>query len=347
MTSVVAEEVVRSAHPPRHWYQDPLSCLQSTIAAVLLQEGADPLSVLGLSFEFVYKPGDVRPEEFYFPCRFSGDLARSLAPYSPIRSRWWRGSESGDPLEELSERIVVGELPIVAVDNYYLPFRPAFHDVHAAHLVVVYGIDQSRHEVYVSDAQPPAFQGPISYSDFLRSWSSVNPRDIQDAFFSDARIDRRCLSVRVEEPLLQLDHEHLQGALRTNLARFSTTDHDVGWGGLSGLDRYLDDLVTRARIEDRQALKELYPLGWGIQAQAYLHGELLRDRGHEWSLPQLREAGRSVQSVASAWTALRITGAHGVASPAEAAPDLRRHGDRLRRRYEEALETLDEAVDSL
>ena len=345
MTTATAD-VVGAGRPPELWYRDPLSCLQSTLAAIVLHEGGDPLEVLGPSFEFLYRPGDVTPEEFYFPCRFPDDLARSVAPYSPLRSRWWQAPDDGDPLGGLAARIAGGELPIAAVDNYYLPFRPAFHDVHAAHLVVVYAIDESRHEVSVSDAQPPAFRGEIDADDFLRSWTSANPPDAQDAFFSDARIDRRCLSVRLEEPLRPLDRERLGEALRANAERFAADD-DIGWNGLPGLERYVDELVGRARAAERRPLEELYALGWGLQAQAYLHGELLRSRGLEWAVPELREAGRAAGAVAHAWTGLRITCAHGLAAPEEAARDLRRHGDRLRRAYEEALASLDEAVTAL
>lgn len=346
MTTRTLAETVAARRSPELWYRDPLSCLQSTLAAVVLDAGAEPLDVLGLSFEFLYKPGDVRPEEFYFPCRFHDDLARSVAPYSPLRSKWWQPSEDGEPLDELAERVDAGELPIAAVDNYHLPFRPAFRDVHAAHLVVVYAIDRGSGEVFLSDAQPPAFQGPIAAEDFLQSWSSVNPPDVQDAFFAGARIDRRALSVRLDEPFEPLDGERLRTALLANADRFAADD-DVGWNGVHGLERYVTELVAGARAGERRALEEVYPLGWGLQAQAYLHGELLRARGLEWSLPELREAGRGALRVTSAWTALRIAAAHGLAAPAEAASELRRHGDGLRRSYEQALERLDRAVTAL
>jgi hypothetical protein len=345
--TALAAEAVEAARAPRQWYRDPVSCLQSTLATVLLHAGADPIAVLGLAFELLYKPGDVRPEEFYFPCRFEGDLARSLAPHHPVASRWWRAPYVGDPLEELAGRIAEGELPIAAVDNYHLPFRPAFHDVHAAHLLVVYGIDGGRREVSVSDAMPPAFQGAIPFADFLRAWSSTNRRDAQDAFFSDARIGRRCLSVRVDGPIAPLRREELAAALRANFARLRSADDDAGWGGLAGLERYLEELVARARAEERRALEELYTFGWGMQAQAYLHGELLRTCGAGWSSPELREAGRAAESVAYAWTGLRMTGAHGVRAPGEAVSDLRRHGERLRRRYQEAVELVERAAESL
>jgi hypothetical protein len=329
-----------AATPVAHWYRDPLSCLQSTLASVLLHAGAEPLPVLGLAWEFLFKPGEVRREEFAYPCRFEGDVARSLAPYHPIRSSWWSPAPDDEPLAELARRIESGELPIAAVDNFHLPFRPAFHDVHAAHLVVVYAIDRRRHEVRVSDATPPAFQGAIPAVDFLASWSSANPADAEDAFFSDSQIGRRCLSVEIEGPLPPLGAELLRTALEANLARFAAS-------GLAGLRGYVDYLEEGARAGERRPLEELYPFGWGMQAQAFLHGELLRETGSSWSRPELAEAGRAVAEVASAWTGLRMTGAHALAAPAAAAADLRRHGDRLRRRYEVALEAVARAAESL
>jgi len=327
----------------RQWYRDPLSCLQSTLATVLLGAGVEPLPVLGLAWEFLFKPGDVRREEFYYPCRFEGDVARSLAPYHPIRSSWWSPAPGEDPLAELARRVEDGELPVAGVDNYHLPFRPAFRDVHAAHLVVVYAIDRERDEVGVSDAQPPAFRGSIPTEDFLAAWASPNRADAEDAFFSDSEIGRRCLSVEIEGPIAPLDPVRLEAALAENLARFGAG----GWSGLAGLRRYLDDLSARAFAGERRPLEELYPFGWGMQAQTYLHGELLREVGADWSFPELAEAGRAVQEVASAWTGLRMTGAHALAAPAAAAAELRRHGNRLRRRYETALERVAQAVESL
>jgi Butirosin biosynthesis protein H, N-terminal len=341
VTAVVPE----TAHAARvrHWYRDPISCLQSTLATVLLRAGVEPLPVLGLGWEFLFKPGDVRPEEFYYPCRFEGDVARSLAPYHPIRSSWWSPALDEDPLAELARRVEDGELPVAAVDNYHLPFRPAFRDVHAAHLVVVYAVDRRREEIHVSDAMPPAFQGAIAAADFLASWSSANPPDDEDAFFSDSTIGRRCLSVEIEGALPPLAPERLRAALDENLARFG----GGGWSGLAGLHRYVEELAARAQAGERRPLEELYPFGWGMQAQTYLHGELLREVGAAWALRELAEAGRAVQEVASAWTGLRMTGAHGLSAPAAAAADLRRHGSRLRHRYETALERVAPAVESL
>jgi hypothetical protein len=331
------------------WCRDLISCLHATIGTVLLHAGKDPLGTLGAAWEFLYRPGEVTAEEFYFPCR-QPDLARSLCPHHPVRSAWRRSAEGEQPLAELERVIAAGRLPIVAVDNYHLPFRPAFHDVHAAHLAVVYGIDPQRGEIHLSDAMPPAFQGPIPLAGFERSWGSRNPDDEQDAFFSGASIGRRWLLIELDDPFPVMDRAWLRRVLAANLERFVAPPRagdPTGWAGLAGLRPFIERLEARARAGDAGALEELYVFGWGLQAQASLHGEVLRTRGGEWDLPALREAGRAVEAVAHAWTGLRITGAHGRDDPATYAGDLRRHGDRLRRRHEEALEAVALAVEAL
>ncbi|MGH3165138.1 MAG: BtrH N-terminal domain-containing protein [Trebonia sp.] len=352
--------------PVQLWFRDPLSCLQATMATVLLRQGEDPLAVLGLCWEFLYLPGDVRPEEFYYPCRYSGDVAHSMAPYHPIHSEWWRPADTDDPLREIAGRLDRDQLMIAAVDNYYLPFRPAFHDVHAAHLLVVYGLDRERGTIRVSDAMPPAFQGNISVDEFTRSWSSGNPADFQDAFFSDAGIGRRCLEVRLAGPLPPVDRQVLRSALDANVQRFATgapagaTGAPAGWSGLHGLRRYLDELTSRSQAGDSRVLAEAYAFGWPVQAQCYLHGELLTRLGAQWGIPALREAGRAVASVGYAWTGLRMTAAHGRVEPSRdhvepsgddgdtgVAAALAAHGRRLRRRYETAVESIEHALEIL
>lgn len=336
---------VRGAGEVGLWYRDPVSCLQSAFATLLLHAGEDPLPVLGLAWEFLYLPGETTSEEFSWPCRTPGDLGRSLAPHHAVSSRW-RRSDGDDPLGDLEAVLADGRLPIVAVDNFFLPFRPAFHDVHAAHLVVVHDVDRATGSVQVADAIPPAFCGPVATVDFLASWGSANPRDRQDAFFSAAPIHRRWLDVALGTPYPSLDPGRLRAALLANRAGFDAPA-GAGWAGLAGLRDYSVSLLARARAAQTAALSELYTFGWGMQAQAALHGELLRQLGIRWSVPELREAGRAVEHVAHAWTGLRVTGAHGRLDPPAVVQDLARHGWRLERGYEQALETVARAEAAL
>ncbi len=321
---------------PAFWYRDTISCLQATFATLLQHAGHDPLTVLGAGWEFLYLPGDVRGEEFYYPCREPGDLGRALAPHHPVRARWHH-APADDPLSALAGVLAAGGLPIAAVDNFHLPFRPAFHDVHAAHLVVVYGVDRVRGLVHVSDAMPPAFSGPIRFEDFLAASGSANPADEQDAFFSDAHIAHRYLTVEFGESFPALDREWLRTALRSNVDGFDR----------AGVVGFVDGLAAAAEAGEPDPLRAAYTFGWGMQAQASLHGELLRRQGARWPAPELSEAGRQIEAVAHAWTGLRVTAAHGWPDPRAAAADITRHGRRLRGRYEIALAAADRAADRL
>jgi hypothetical protein len=352
VTTTYQPRVAQVSGPIEFWCRDLVSCLQSTFATVLSHAGHDPLEVLGAHWEFRFRAGDVRPEEFYYPCAVPGDLAASLAPHHPVSSTWRRPAASGggdDPaglMADIISTLADGQLVIAAVDNFFLPFRPAFGDVHAAHLLVVYGVDLTDGRVHVSDAMPPAFRGPIEVADFTRAWSSANPADVQDVFFSDARIDRRFMTVAIGEPFPKLDRPMLKSVLGANLAAFRSGD-DRDWVGIDGLERYLATLLDACAVGDAGPLADLYPFGWGMQAQTSLHAELLRSWGVLAAVPELTESGRLVESVAHAWTGLRMTAAHGRDDPKTCARDLAKHARALRHYYELALASLDDAVELL
>ncbi|MFC8451295.1 BtrH N-terminal domain-containing protein [Kitasatospora sp. NPDC057223] len=329
--------------PIELWYRDVVSCLQSTLATVLLNAGHDPLPVLGAHWEFLFQPGTIRSEEFYFPCRHEGDPAHSIAPAHPLTSRWLRPAAADDPFAEIRDELAAGRPVIAAVDNFHLPFRPAFGDVHAAHLIVVTGLDEERGLIRVSDAQPPAFAGTIEISAFLNAWSSANPHDVQDAFFSDSVIDRRLLAVRLGDDFPKPDAEFLAAAIDDNLRLFAAEHDPAGLGGLAGVRAFTEGLVDGAAAGDASVLRDAYPFGWGMQAQAALHGEFLRGWGAEHDVPALREAARRVEAVAHAWTGVRVTSAHGRDTPAAVAADLARHAMDLRQSYEIAVDCLHHA----
>jgi hypothetical protein len=347
MTSgVTARTYLTTGPEPEWWYRDLISCLQATFGSLLVRAGTDPLAVLGAGWRFLHLPGDVRSEEFYYPCRAneSGDvdLGAALAPHHELHSRWWRPADEDDLWREVGETLVEDRLVIAAVDNFHLPFRPAYGDVHAAHLVTVYGLDEVRGLVYVSDAMPPAFRGAIPIEAFLRSWDSANPTDVQDAFFSDSRIGRRCLDVRLDALPPPLTPELLGGFLRTDVDAFTAAGS--ARTGLAGFDEFAKELIDRCRAGDATALRELYPFGWGMQANASLHGELLRRCGQEWGDPALAGAGRAVEAVAHAWTGLRITGAHGLTDPRAVSTDITHHATVLRGKYACAVDAVGAAA---
>jgi hypothetical protein len=340
----------RAAHRPAAWYRDTAGCLQATVGSALLPTGWDPLDVLGAGWSFAHLPADAPREEFYLPLLPGVEPGRALAPHHALELRWAKASGTGGAaLDELAGVLARGGLPIAAVDNYHLPFRPAYSDVHAAHLVIVYAIDGYRNLVQVADPTPPAFSGAVRIEDFLAAWQSGNPADEQDAFFSQNAIDGRFL---VLEPLgapQPLSPRRLAEALRANHRGFQhprdtpdggpggTPDGGPAWLGMAGLRHYLGALGDAATAGDRETVRRVYPGCWNAQSSASLHGELLRARGAAWRLPELIELGRAVERVAHAWTAVRVTAAHHWRDPRPAAEMVRAQGHRLQARYQSAL----------
>ncbi|HZO74141.1 MAG TPA: BtrH N-terminal domain-containing protein [Ktedonobacteraceae bacterium] len=301
--------------PMAHWHHDLCSCLQCCMASVMHYYGRDPILTLGAVWDFYYSPEDLRKEEFYSPCRWSG-LAESLLPYHPVTSRWHQPDDPEVGWLQVKEVVQNGSPVIVAVDNFYLPFRPAYQDIHAGHLILVYGFDEETDQVYVLDSMPPAFIGPIALTDLKASRSSLNPADERDYFFSNAPVANRWLELNIEAPFPQFTEKWVMDVINANLRRFTTPCDGSALSGMSGLARYFDLLdQNMANPAGHHALEELYVLGWSIQAATALHADFLMQVGKQLNWPRLGSIGRQVAHLAHHWTALRMLGAHGRAHP--------------------------------
>ncbi|MEE4545847.1 BtrH N-terminal domain-containing protein [Streptomyces sp. V4-01] len=292
------------------WYEDPLSCLQTTLGSILMEHGLRPVDVLGLACEFAFAPDDVMCEEFYRPAQSTRGVAADLCPYHDVESSWTTGADAGDLIELIETHSSV----IVAVDNYHLPFRPAFHDVHAAHLVVVPGWRRTADgglEFYVSDAQPPGFQGWLAAEHLVNSWTSGNPSDTQDVFFSSREIGGRVLTTRVLPQPDELTAGLAALALQGNLDRWAAGTAgpaDRVWTGRAGLLRFVERL--QASSGDPEELRGAYTFGWAMQAQAFLHGRFAQEFAQRWKQPWLLEVAASADRVVSAWSNVRLLSAH-------------------------------------
>ncbi|WP_051833811.1 BtrH N-terminal domain-containing protein [Streptomyces sp. NRRL S-646] len=339
----IASTVGTTVRPPRwngaagtypQWYEDPLSCLQTTLGSVLLEHGLRPVDVLGQSCEFVFAPDDVMCEEFYRPIQSSRGVAADLCPYHDVESAWTTGSTTDDLIALIEEHSGV----IVAVDNYYLPFRPAYQDVHAAHLVVVPAWRRTPDggvEFYVSDAQPPAFQGWLSAEHLVAGWTSGNPSDTQDVFFSSREIGGRVLTTKVRQRPEEPTTEQVVRALRGNLDRWNdgvAGPTDRLWAGRSGLRRFVDRLSEQAVAPP--SLRPAYTFGWSMQAQAFLHGRFVREHAFRTNDALLAAVAASADRVVSAWSNVRLLCAHAANVP-EIAELILRRGEELLHAYEQ------------
>jgi butirosin biosynthesis protein H-like len=316
------------------WYQDPLSCLQTTLGSILLEHGLRPVEVLGLACEFAFASGDAMCEEFYRPAQSESGVAADLCPYHDVESAWTSGTSADDLIELIETHSSV----IVAVDNFHLPFRPAYHDVHAAHLVVVPAWRRTVEddlEFYVSDAQPPQFQGWLAAEHLMNAWTSGNPADHQDVFFSSRAIGGRVLTTKVRSQPAELTADRFAGALEGNLRRWATGEageSDRVWTGRVGLRRFVERLHERS--DDPAELRPAYTFGWAMQAQAFLHARLAQELGHRAGSPHLSGTAIAADRVVSAWSNLRLLCAH--AAELSRLPELvLRRGEELVQAYEQ------------
>lgn len=304
-----------------------MGCLHTAIGSVLAYHGFDPLLTLGASWDFYYRPDELFHAEYYYPLRRPG-LVETLAPFHPVSSTWREPPDDRAAWEEVRAWIAGGEPAVVAVDNFFVPFRPAFGDVHSAHLVVVYGFDDEAGTVDVLDAVPPAFDGRIPLNDLCRARSSGNAQAHErDRFFAGTPIERRWLEIRFHGERPELSREWFANVMATNLRGFGAPYDGPGYSGLDGLRAYLGALLARVEAGDREALEELFAVGGTVLDNTGLHGDFLGEAGRRLRLHRVVEVGRRVDRLAHHLTAMRIHAAKGQDDPRAMLPRLVRRVD--------------------
>lgn len=330
------------------WRHDLCECLHNCLGILLLHHGQDPELVLGAVWDFYYPPHDVRPEEYYYPARWP-TLVGSIVPYHPLTSRWHEPADAEQGWQQVKERLLGGRPAIVAVDNYYLPFRPAYQDVHTNHVVVVYGFDEQAESVFVMDPSPPAFQGSIRLDALLAARSSENPAlHERDLFFTNRPIANRWLDVEVgEEPFPALSRAWVTSVLQTNLRRFREQSETEAYSGMAGMEQYFG-AGALAAIEERgtPAMDELVLVSVAFQEATALHADFLRAAGQRLDWWELIEASRQVDLVAHDCTPLRIMAAKGRTDPQEMRPRLASRFERLLFDYASVVKNLERISES-
>lgn len=313
----------------RSWRHDLTHCLHTTMGVLLGFHGLDPLQVLGSGWGFQYAPGDVRREEYYFPCG-NRCLLSSLAPHHSLSSRWHEPADAEQGWAQVRAAVAAGAPVAVAVDNFYLPFRPAYRDVHTNHLLAVYGFDDERRLVYVADPVPPRFTGPIRIETLTAARDSANPIEhSRDLFFTANPLANRWLSISVDGPQPPADVDFVRAALRANLDGFDQPPGDgAALRGLAGLREFLAGWLPLI-VQGPHRIDEVFIVAGAILAITGLHAEFLADAARRLDRPALAELGREVDRVAHHWSALRIAVATARDDPGPAVPALRSRADSL------------------
>jgi hypothetical protein len=312
----------------RPWRHDLGHCLHTTMGVLVGFHGLDPLHVLGAGWGFAYRAGDIRREEYYFPC-LSGSLLASLAPYHPVSSRWHEPADPGAGWRDVRDAVAGGQPVAVAADNFHLPFRPAYRDVHTNHLLTVYGFDDEAGTVLVADPVPPRFQGAIGIDELTAARDSDNPiKHDRDLFFTANPIASRWLTISVDGHVPPADLDFVRAAARANVAGYHPACTGDDLLGLAGLRRFLTEWI--ARLPDGgDRIDEVFVVAGAMLAITGLHADFLADAGRRFDRPVLVELGRQVDRIAHHWTALRIGVATARDDPGAAVGGLTRRADAL------------------
>ncbi|ARZ72270.1 BtrH N-terminal domain-containing protein [Streptomyces sp. HU2014] len=296
----------------RPWRHDLGGCLHGCLATLLEHRGIPALPVLGAAWTFRHFPGGVRREEYYYPCANGESLLAALAPHHPVRSTWHEPADATTGWEQVRDAVTAGTPVAVAVDNYHLPFRPAYRDVHSNHLVVVHGFDEERGTVRVLDAVPPAFHGDITLDELTAARDSGNELvHERDMFFTGVHIDNRWLSLVLDaapEDFPALDRTEVARVLGLNLAHFAAPADGDTCTGLAGQQAFLEDNVKRLTAGE-DIRDELFVAAGAALACTAVHADWLAHAGRTLDLPGLVEQARSVERVAHHWSAIRIMAA--------------------------------------
>ena len=327
------------------WFHELCSCLQDCFGTLLQRRTADQVATMGAAWWFYHDAAQVRTEEFYYPAR-RPTLGENLLPFHQVHAQWRTPADVESGWQDIRASIIDGRPAIVAVDNFHMPIRPAFGDVHSAHLMVVWGFDDEAKEVYLLESTPPQYAGPVPLEDFTRARSSGNESrpDTRDYFFTDSSIRGRWIDVTVGD-FPAIDREWVAEVVTTNVRGF--TEPGADRAGLTGLERWLTGVCERAAGGDGAALSELYTVGWAAQSTAALHADFLREMGIRFDCDPLRYAGRSVDRLASQWTPLRILGAHGSTNGVSYAEQLWERSQRFVADHQDAVRQLATAAVAL
>ncbi|MFF1656811.1 BtrH N-terminal domain-containing protein [Streptomyces sp. NPDC058255] len=339
------------------WRHDLAGCLHADMASLLAFHGRVPLEVLGAAWEFFYRPGDVRREEYYFPCKPGTSLLASMAPHHPVRSVWHHPADAEQGWAQVREAVAGGRPVAVTVDNFELPFRPAYQDVHANHMILVHGFDEERGTVRVMDAVPPRFDGEIPLSRLAAARDSGNEIEHdRDMFFTDAPIANRWLDIEIDEDRFPaFDRAFVRRVIEANGRSFrAPQDLDAASAltGLAGQRTFLDGMAKR-RAAGEDIRDELFVTSGVLLATTALHADWLAHAARGFDVPELAEAARQVERTAHHWSAVRILAARTrtSTSTSTSASTRTRTGpttaDQLVRRFDELMDDQQRALREL
>lgn len=295
------------------YYHEVASPLYYVLGTLFKYHGCRQLELaLGAVWDFYFCAGDQVRYEYCFPGP-GPTLADNMFPYAGVKADWRTGGDAAGAWRAVRERLDGGEPVVAAVDNFHLPFRPAYHDVHTNHLLVVYGYDAGTGSAWVLDATPPAYKGTLALSDLELARGSKNPRECdRHMFFTQTPIDNRWLDASFPAGRPEVDEALVARIISDNLARMNAvsrrSDVLLGLAGIRALAGRIGGLAGLPPGESRGHEAEditAFIFGRMLGTRAF-HADFLYSAACILGDPRVRRAARDMEIAAHGWVAARI-----------------------------------------
>lgn len=169
-------------------------------------------------------------------------------------------SHTGADSKRLYDFLECADAAIIAVDSYFLPYRPAYLRVHSNRTVVIRRT-ATPSEVWVEDYWPPSYQGILSILDLERA--RYSPTQLVDDFepvFAGHPIEGEWFSVEVKPVSMRDPCQWSLGILRLLVEEATTSlvDEHAHYG-IAAICQLKDDLskeISGPEDERRLALRQ-------------------------------------------------------------------------------------------
>lgn len=163
----------------------------------------------------------------------------------------------GDSKRSLHEHLASGQPAIVAIDAYYLPFRPAYHRIHSSRTVLVRK-GGAAGETLIHDGWAPASEGVLCARDLDRARFSMVPMDPErEPLFAGKPVLGEWFNLDVTRLPLKTDAGWVVSMIDTlKREMMQSAMDDRGTYGLSALRDFLRwlDLALNDRSDSNSSL---------------------------------------------------------------------------------------------
>ncbi len=162
--------------------------------------GARSGALLGAAWHFgPFNEGGPALCEYNLPISWDS-YSHLLAQFAAIKLE----THELDDGDDAYDRLDLGQPVVLAVDSFYLPYRPAYLKVHSARTLIATQIDRAEEKVQIADVWMPSYSGNISLADLERARSSSVPSDFErEPLYAGIPLQRRWWTLALlGEPLI-------------------------------------------------------------------------------------------------------------------------------------------------